>query len=216
MQISKTIVINCAGIGSRLGYGHTKTLLKIKGKPIIIHHLEQLKTFEDVRIVVGFGASDVIDTVSQFRTDVTFVMNHKYMETGTLASLYLGSQHGKEQDYVVSIDGDLLIKPHDLKKFLNSSGEMLGYTNTYSDDAIFVALKKKGRQEMATSFTKIKSPYEWTGLAQIKRKHIEYAKGHVYPCLEKLLPMKVMKIESREIDTPADLERAIEWAEKIF
>ena len=50
---NKTIIISCAGMGTRLGIGMTKALIDIDGKPLIIRQLEQLKDCSDVRIVVG-------------------------------------------------------------------------------------------------------------------------------------------------------------------
>ena len=55
-----TVVICCAGMGTRLGIGTTKALLHIGGKPLIIHQLENLDSYNDVRIVVGYQADKVI------------------------------------------------------------------------------------------------------------------------------------------------------------
>ena len=143
MLSSKTIVISAAGSGSRLGFGHTKALLKIAGKPIIIHHLEQLKRFDDVRIVVGYDAENIIGTVLAYRKNVTFVFNHRYQTTNTLHSLYLGSRFARK--YVVSIDGDLLVAPKDLQRFLKEKDETMGLIKTYSDEPVCVFTKKKGK-----------------------------------------------------------------------
>ena len=40
MQTTKSVIISCAGIGSRLGLGTTKALIKIDGKSIIQWQLE--------------------------------------------------------------------------------------------------------------------------------------------------------------------------------
>ena len=46
-DISKTsIIICCAGMGTRLGIGTTKALVDICGKPLIIRLLEQLDEYE--------------------------------------------------------------------------------------------------------------------------------------------------------------------------
>ena len=81
MQIPKTVIIGCAGVGSRLGLGQTKALITLYDKPLIIWQLEQLQNIEDLRIVVGFQANDVIETVLQYRKNVTFVFNHDYFHT---------------------------------------------------------------------------------------------------------------------------------------
>ena len=61
MITNKTVVISCAGMGTRLGIGSTKALVDICGKPMIIRQLEMLDEVEDVRIVVGYQAEKVIE-----------------------------------------------------------------------------------------------------------------------------------------------------------
>ena len=212
MQISKTIVINCAGMGARLGFGHTKALLEIGGKPLILHHLDQVSEFEDVRIVVGFDAPELIKTVLKYRKNVVFVFNHEYKSTGTLGSLVLGAQHARE--YIVSIDGDLLVKTNDMKKFLSFNDEVVGYCTTYSDDPVCVDISKENQNYFATRFTRERGKYEWTGLVQIKKSALKKGKEHVYHTLEDKLPIRALKIDCREIDTPRDLIDAMRWARK--
>ena len=67
MSISKTVVIGCAGIGSRLGLGQSKALINIHGKPLIHWQLELLAEVEDVRVVVGYQANEVIKTILEVR-----------------------------------------------------------------------------------------------------------------------------------------------------
>lgn len=83
MSVSKTIVISCAGMGTRLGIGSTKALIDIDGKPLIIRQLELLKDFDDIRIVVGYQMEKVIEVVNSYRKDILFVFNHDYRNTGT-------------------------------------------------------------------------------------------------------------------------------------
>ena len=56
MQVSRTVIISCAGMGNRLGLGTTKALVEVEGKPLIMHHLEKLKDERDIRVVVGYQA----------------------------------------------------------------------------------------------------------------------------------------------------------------
>ena len=73
MQTAKSVVITCAGIGSRLGLGTTKALIDINGKTLIQWQLELFKDVEDIRIVVGFEANRVIEEVRKYRPDAIFV-----------------------------------------------------------------------------------------------------------------------------------------------
>ena len=41
MSTSRTVIINAAGIGSRLGMNIPKTLISIHGKPVIFLHPKQ-------------------------------------------------------------------------------------------------------------------------------------------------------------------------------
>jgi choline kinase len=214
MSISKTIVISCAGTGARLGFGHTKALLKIAGKPIIIHHLEQLNKFDDIRIVVGFDARDLINTVLSYRKDVTFVFNHRYLKTHTLRSLYIGSRFAR--DYIISLDGDLLVAPSDLRSFLKEKEEVMGYCETVTDNPVYVKIKKRGGREYITDFNRRSGNFEWTGLIQVRSDKIINTGTFVYHIVANHLPILAKYVNCREIDTPKDYRSAVEWAKKIF
>ena len=96
MPVSKTIVISCAGMGTRLGIGSTKALIDIDGKPLIIRQLELLKDFDDIRIVVGYQMEKVIEVVNSYRKDILFVFNHDYRNTGTGGSFSRAIKHAAE------------------------------------------------------------------------------------------------------------------------
>ena len=96
MKNNITIVISCAGKGTRLGIGTTKALVDIEGKPLILHQLEQLGEYDDIRIVVGYHAEEVIETVKKVRDDIKFVFNHDYETTGTADSFSKGMVGAKE------------------------------------------------------------------------------------------------------------------------
>ena len=117
MQTALSVVISCAGIGSRLGLNSTKALINIDGKSLIAWQLELFKDVEDVRIVVGFQASLVIEEVLKYRKDAIFVYNHNYFDTKTGASFYLGARDANT--YVMEYDGDLLVNPQDMAMLLN-------------------------------------------------------------------------------------------------
>ena len=134
MSVSKTIVISCAGMGTRLGIGSTKALIDIDGKPLIIRQLELLKDFDDIRIVVGYQMEKVIEVVNSYRKDILFVFNHDYRNTGTGGSFSRAIKHAAE--LVVSLDGDLLVHPDDLMRVLHSDkeGALRGYPGQCTAD----------------------------------------------------------------------------------
>jgi len=214
MSLSKTIIINAAGMGSRLGFGHTKALLEVGGKPLIYHQLDAVKNYDDVRVVVGFDHQELIKTILRKRKNITFVFNHEYKSTGTLGSLYRGSRFAN--DLVISLDGDLLIKPSDLKKLLASNEEIIGYGPTNSDNPVCVDILMKKKLAFATKFHRQRTLFEWTGLVQVKKDKITKNFEHVYQTLETCLPIRAMEIECREIDSPKDLVEAMRWARNYF
>jgi choline kinase len=205
MPSAKSIVISCAGIGSRLGLGQTKALIHINGKSLIAWQLEMFKDMEDIRVVVGYQANEVIKEVLQYRQDVIFVYNHRYFETKTGASFYLGARHANE--YVIEWDGDLLVHPEDVKKILAIDGEFVCYSDKASDEIIFLSVDEKGA---VTSFSREAGDYEWTGPACIRKDRIQYSPENVYNQLAPLLPLPGVKIRAYDVDTYDDYLRVIE------
>lgn len=213
MSVSKTIIISCAGMGTRLGIGTTKALIDVDGKPLIARQLEMLRDFEDVRIVVGYQADKVISVVNEYRRDVLYVFNHNYKSTGTGASFKLGCRFANEM--VVALDGDLLVHPDDFRRVLESDRELVGGTTPSTDNPVlmqtYVEQTPDGPRTMIEGFSREKGEYEWTGLAQIRRDRLGEGTGHVYQLLEPLIPLEMAFIRTKEIDTMTDYENAVAW-----
>ena len=200
----KSIVLSCAGIGSRLGLGQTKALIDIHGKPLIHWHLEMFEDFDDIRIVIGFQANDIIKAVLEKRQNVIFVYNHNYFDTKTGTSYYLGARHGNE--YAIEWDGDLVVHPDDIKKCLEYEGEYVGCSSIMSDDPVFVKSDENGN---VLSFSRENGDYEWTGPASLKKNEIKYTSTNVFNQIEEYLPLPLLKIRAQDIDTYDDYKRAI-------
>ncbi len=210
MRDNMTIVISCAGMGTRLGIGTTKALVEVAGKPLIIHQLEQLKDYDDVRVVVGYQAEAVIDIVKNFRSDVTFAFNYEYKTTGTAASFSKGIVGARE--FVVAFDGDLLVNPDDLRAFLDSEGEVIGGCEPTTDNPVLMTIEN----DCVVEFSRERGQLEWTGLAKMKTERLVPGEKHVYMMFEPLLPIPVMKIQTKEIDTQNDYENAVRWVENGY
>lgn len=205
MSVSKTIVISCAGMGKRLGIGTSKCLVDVAGKPLIIRNLEMLDDVDDVRVVVGFQAQRVIDMVNSYRKDVTFVFNHDYAHTNTGASVALAAKHAN--DYVLTIDGDLLLHPDDMRKVLGAEGEFVGVTAPGTDNPVLTDVEG----DRVLGFSREHGSYEWTGVAQLAREHVGVGTGHTYQLVEPWLPLPWIYLRTREIDTPNDYDNAVRW-----
>jgi choline kinase len=213
------VVINCAGEGRRLGMGKTKALVSVLGEPLIAWHLRMLREVRDIVVVVGHQARDVIDVVSTLRRDVVFAFNHEYATTGTAASLALGCR-GARGD-VISLDGDLLVHPGDFHAFLAADGSCLGVAPPTTTDAVYTSVSEHDGVASATGFSRSGPGLEWTGLLRVPGEVVQAAHderrtaGHVYEMLLPHLPIPVRDVRAREIDTPADYERAVEWMTPI-
>lgn len=208
---NKTIAISCAGMGTRLGIGTTKALIDIAGKPLIIRQLEQLQEYEDVRIIVGYQAERVIEIVKAFRSDITFCFNHEYKSTGTAASFSKALLGCRE--LIVAFDGDLLVHPEDLKRFLAQDEDCIGGCLPTTDNPVLMTLNENGE---VVEFSREHGSLEWTGLAQVHASRLQPGERHVYQMLEPLMPVKVMQIRTKEVDTMNDYENAVAWVKNGY
>lgn len=201
----KSVVISCAGIGSRLGLGLTKALVEINGQPLISWQLKLFKDVKDVRIVIGFQGGEIIQEVRKHRNDVIFCYNHRYFETKTGASYYLGARHANH--FTLEWDGDLLVHPDDVKKLLSTQGEYICYADKTSDDAVFIQTNERGE---VLCFSREHGDYEWTGPACMSKQHLMYSTQNVFNMFEPFCPMRGIKVRAYDIDTYNDYIRVSE------
>jgi HAD superfamily phosphoserine phosphatase-like hydrolase len=201
-----SVVISAAGVGSRLGLGQTKSLIRLADKSLIETQLDQFVGVKDVRLVVGFQAQDLIDAALSQRRDLIFVFNHDYFHTKTGASLYHGSKHANE--WIVAWDGDLLVHPDDIAQCLLGGETYVGVSQKTSEDTVFVKLDE---QQHVVAFTDGDGDYEWSGPACFHRSQVHFTSGHVYSLLEPLLPLPCKIIRARDIDTYEDYKKALDF-----
>lgn len=205
MTVSKTVIISCAGMGKRLGLGTSKCLVDVAGESLIMRNLKMLDDVDDVRVVVGFQAEKVIEAVNAYRRDVTFVFNHDFAHTNTGDSVRLAAEHANE--YVLTIDGDLLLHPEDMRKIIEADGEFVGVTAPGTDNPVLTDVADAD----VVGFSRERGQYEWTGVTQVKAEKIMNGSGHTYQLIEPYLPMPYMYLRTKEIDTPDDYDRAVRW-----
>lgn len=215
MDFSRTVIISCAGMGNRLGLGTTKALVEVDGKPLILRHLEYLENEPDVRIVIGYQAEKVVEVVNQYRKDILFVFNHDFKNTGTGASVALASKYANK--YILSLDGDMLIHPDDMKKILTCEHEFVGGNTIESDDPwMLQTYTSDDGKEMVSAFSHCMGNYEWNGITQMLSDKMTKGTGHVFQIIEPFLPIEFMELRTREIDTINDYERAVQWVKHGF
>jgi choline kinase len=203
-------VIAAAGLGSRLGRGHPKCLLKIQDQSILERQLRLLEGIKDVRLVVGFEEQQVIAAALAIRKDIVFVRNAAYRSTNTLQSYGLGAKGLR--DSCLFMDADILFEPASFAAFVAAckAGEpLVAVTAAKTTDAVYAHLEGGH----VTRFSRT-SPgaFEWANLCWLPPAYCETGDGAVFERMSKDLPLKAHVIESFEIDTPEDHQKALENA----
>lgn len=110
------IVILAAGLGTRLGLAHPKTLTVLAdGRSILRRQLDGLRWAfgpeAQITVVVGFRR----DLIVAACPDVGFAYNERYEETNTAKSL-LKALHGSHPGGVLWLNGDVVFDPRLLEE----------------------------------------------------------------------------------------------------
>lgn len=200
-----TVIICCAGMGTRLGIGYPKALIDIDGKPLIIRILEQLNDYNDIRIVVGFQSELVIETVKNYRKDIMFVFNYDFCNTSIVDSINKALPYSRK--YVVEIDGDLVIKKEDFCKFMEFPDECVGITEVNSECPVFAEVENDKVIGFSSSF----GDKEWIGLLKLESEKMYGNNKFVFQNVIQYLPLPYFIVNARDIDTPDDYDKTIEW-----
>lgn len=208
---NKTIIISCAGIGTRLKMNTPKALIDICGKPLLIRSLEMLNDVTDIRIVVGYKADEVVKIAKNYRKDLTFVYNYNYANTGTGASVLLAAKDARQ--FILTIDGDIIIHPDDIKDILETNHEFVGVCDPSTERPVLVQVDSKSN---VTRFSRDNGTFEWTGVTLLKSADLYQTSGHTYQIVEPRLPLPFKLIRQREIDTPNDYRNAINWVKNNY
>jgi choline kinase len=214
MSPIRNVLICCAGTDTRLGLNMPKCLVPIEGRPLLHWQLDQLEEIENVVIVIGYRASEVMGAVLAKRPDAIFVINHEFETTSTLDSMVRGAAYFREP--FIYLDGDLLITPDAIQAVSDASCPCIGIRRTYSDQPVCVRMGDGSNPNMVTAFTRELEDYEWTGLAQLSPQHVKMGadEAYVYQAIEHFLPVASVKIDCVEIDTQEDLDEAKSWMKK--
>ncbi len=207
MSIVEHAVIAAAGLGSRLGHGKPKCLVRIDGVSVLAHLMHLVADVPDVRVVVGFMEAEVIAELAKVRPDAIVVRNPAFRTTTTLHSYAMASR-GVRGDCLF-MDADILVVPETFRRFMAECrrGEpRLALTQSRSTDAVYVELE----DGLVSGFRRDRpTEYEWANISWLPTRFFEeIGQTAVYEHLRKRLPLRVGMLDSYEIDTARDLDRA--------
>ena len=167
--MNKTVIISCAGKGSRLNLNIPKCLLELDEKALIQYQIDQLRSLnvEDIRVVVGYKKDEVIKRIETIDKNVKIYENDDYENTGAAGSI-MKALDGTEQEYVILLVGDLLVKTSDMKKIIEENIEFVCGEKINTKNPIFINTDNNN----VISVSKTNGEYEWSGLVQIKKERV--------------------------------------------
>ena len=210
MQAVKNAVIAVAGMGTRLGIGKPKCLIKINDRTLLEYQLALLEKVENVFLVVGFMEEDVMSFAHKIRRDIIFVRNANFQHTKTLGSFH---QAAKIIDgSAIFMDGDMIIEPNSFSEFLKAAAEidsdklLIAVSKRISDDPVYCDIEDDGHALTIRGFSyEKKSAYEWANVVYMPAALMENGTSHTFEHLQKFLPTSAKIIDRLEVDTPEDL-----------
>lgn len=212
MYSVESAVIAAAGMGTRLGAGLPKCLVRVAGRPIIDYQLALLREVPHVFIVVGFREMDVIEYVRKLRPDVIFVRNADFQHTKTLESFYLAARGIEGR--AIFMDGDMILEQKAFHNFIeetSSRESLIAVTRRLSDEPVYAEIKEGPEQLQVVNFSYEKSSdYEWANVACLPAKLVRGGATHFFEFLRKLLPLPAAVLDRLEVDTYEDLHNAEE------
>lgn len=225
------VIILAAGVGSRLGQGLPKALVKLcDEKTIITHQLENLERIikpENIRLVIGYKG----ELIKKKHPNLEYVINRRYKVTNTSKSLLLGLED--LDDDVLWLNGDVVFDPGILELIMEEKNENL----------ICVDNKKVGEEEV--KYTLASNGYikelsktisdglgEAVGINYVRRESLpilieslrecddqDYFERGVEIAIEKGEKFKALNIQENfciEVDFPEDLEKAREYCKEAL
>ena len=215
MQDGTSAVIAAAGLGSRIGLGMPKCMIEIEGKTILTRLIETLRLqIPVIHVVIGYREEIVNEYCAIHHRDVVLVRNPDFRKTNTAYSLFRGALHlsGK----VLYLDGDLVISPGSLGKFIAAARErdiLVGVTKAKSEHAVFVLGEGFGNMSRISGFSwDRRSELEWANVFSAPNDLLRGAPGYVFERLTEYLPLDGHMLDLAEVDTSEDLVAAREFA----
>ena len=146
----------------------------------------------------------------RYRKDIMYAFNYQYETTGVADSMRKALIGARE--YVIILDGDTLSHPEDFADFLKYDCECIATTDMTSAEPV-KAVINNGK---VVKLSKSEGTLQWPGMAKVLLERLTSHSPHVYDVLNEIMPLQCLNLRTREIDTPEDYERAIEWFESGY
>jgi len=212
VQATEAVVISAAGLGSRMGLGIPKALIELQGQSLISRALDILDDyFQDIYVVGGYKAHQLWEELNRRSRPPILVLNNQYLGTGTAGSVSKALSL-ISVDRVLLIDGDVLFTRETIEVILECRENALIIGPAVSDNPVFVNLDAKTGQNAVSLSQEKRSSYEWSGISLVYNPNlIELGSQHLYPGINKLLPIRAINSDWFEIDEPHDLVLAEKW-----
>lgn len=220
MQPVAGAVIAAAGLGSRLGLGIPKCMIEVHGRPLLGHMVRALEPLVPrIHVVIGYRETLVAEYCAAHHRNVVLVRNPAYKTTTTGQSMALGA--AGQGDKLVFMDGDLLIEPASLSRFIKQAAEvdvLMALSDASTDNAVFVqatpamaadTFEVNGFQRQPTA------ALEWANVVAGPRRLLDGSRGYVFERLNDLLPLQGYKLNLAEADTQEDLARLLIFADQV-
>lgn len=208
------VIIPAAGEGIRFGANIPKALINVYGKPIIQWQLEAIPKDKNIciSIVVGFKGDDIVNFVNSLNfSNVRILQNLNYKKTSVVDSIKIAERYWGEK--VVILDGDVVILNHHIEPFFHNELVAIRKNENKWADPVFVKLNKDGN---VIDFNRNEGTHEWACICSTYSYVFKNEDKFIFNSLQRVLPYKSIIIDSPEIDTKNDLEKAELWMKNHF
>ena len=214
------VIILAAGIGSRLGKPHPKTLtLLSNGRTILQHQVKALLRYvhiDDIYVVVGFKKELIMEAFPE----LTYVYNDYFDTTNTSQSLLRGLRKVRNDD-VIWINGDVVFDHVVIDRLIRAARSCMAVnTASVGEEEVKYALDENGLiYEVSKTVAMPKG--EAVGINLVKREDVElliqglekcdkndYFERGVELAIEqglRMIPVDVSDLICKEIDFEEDL-----------
>jgi choline kinase len=190
-------------------------MLEIEGRTLLTRLVQTLRPrVPRIHLVVGYREELIIEHCALHHRDVVIVRNPDFRTTNTAQSMRLGAANVSGK--LLFLDGDLIIEESSLADFIDraaAASMLLGIARTRSEQAVCVQLDATHDGANVTAFTRSEAlPFEWANVFSGPASMLDEASGYVFEKLSNYLPLPASELNLREVDTPADLAVASEFA----